>query len=98
MGDDSVEQCWYIFCLIKAVVSLCSVGAVILIGSSVFGLIRSKRRKRLVFKHPLVHPLGTLRPYRTFESNQDDLAIRGPTYARPLQNPQPGTGVKRKLR
>jgi hypothetical protein len=70
MGGDSLEQFWYIFWLIKAIVSLGFVGAVILVCTSAFGLIRSKRAKPLSFKHPSMHSLGSLRSYRTFDASE----------------------------
>ena len=70
MGVDSLEQFWYIFWLIKAIVSLCFFGAVTLICTSVFGLIRSKRAKRRSFKQSIVRSLGTLRSYRNFDASE----------------------------
>lgn len=70
MGGDSVEQFWYIFWLIKAIISLGFVGAIILVCTSVFGLIHSKRAKPVSFKHTSVHSLGALRSYRTFDASE----------------------------
>jgi hypothetical protein len=70
MGNDSVEQFWYIFWFIKALISLCFLGAVTLICTAVFGLIRSKRAKRRSFKQSIVRSLGTLRPYRSFDASE----------------------------
>jgi hypothetical protein len=70
MGDDSVEQFWYIVWLIKAIVLLSFFGAVTLICTSVVGLIRSKRAKRRSFKQSIVRSLGTLRSYRNFDASE----------------------------
>ena len=79
MWDDSVEQFWYIFWLMKAILSLCFFAAVILICTSVFGLIRSKRVKRRSFKHPAVHPLGIPAPPRNFGASQSEAIGRIPS-------------------
>ena len=78
MGDDSVEQFWYIFWFIKAIVSLGFLGAVTLICTSLFGLIRSKRAKRRSFEPSPVHSLGTLRPYRNFDASESKAVSLSP--------------------
>jgi hypothetical protein len=70
MGDDGVEQLWYIFWLVKAMIALCLFGAVTLICTSAFGLLRSKRAKQRSFKQPIVHSLGTIRSYRNFDASE----------------------------
>ena len=70
MGDDSVEQYWYILWLIKAIIALGFFGAVTLICTSIFGLIRSKRAKRGSFKQSIMRSLGTLRSYRNFDASE----------------------------
>jgi hypothetical protein len=78
MGDDSVEQLWYIFWLIKAIIALGFFGAVTLICTSAFGVLRSKRAKRRSSKHPSVHSLRTLPPLRSFDVSQFKPIDRSP--------------------
>ena len=54
MEDDSVEQYWYILWLIKAIIALGFFGAVTLICTSIFGLIRSKRANCWLWRSVLV--------------------------------------------
>lgn len=82
MGDDSVEQFWYIFWLIEVIVSLGFVGAVILISTSVLGLIRSKRAKWNSFKRSIARLLGALRSHRKFDASESKTL-----------NPRPSDGV-----
>jgi hypothetical protein len=70
MGDNSVEQSWYIFWRIKALISLCFLGAVTLICTSVFELIRSKRAKRRSLKQSIVRSVSTPRSYRNFDASE----------------------------
>ena len=70
MGDDSMERYWYIFWLIKAIIALGFFGALTLICTSIFGLIRSKRAKRGSFKQSIMRSLGTLRSYRNFDASE----------------------------
>lgn len=70
MGDDSVEQYWYIFWLINAIIAVGFFGAVTLICTSIFGLIRSRRAQRGSFKQSIVRSLGTLRSHRNFDASE----------------------------
>lgn len=70
MGDNSVEQFWYVFWLIKAIIALGFLGAVTLICTSIFGLIRSKRAQRRSFKQPIVHSLGAVQSYLNFDASE----------------------------
>jgi hypothetical protein len=67
MADESVEQFWYAFWLIKAIVSLCFFGGVTLICIWVLNRVRSKRATRRTATNSIVHFLGTLRPSRNFD-------------------------------
>jgi hypothetical protein len=78
MGDDSVEQFWYILWLIKAIIALGFFGAVTLICTSAFGLLRSKRTKRRSFEQPIVRLLGTPPPLRSFDASQFKAIDRSP--------------------
>ena len=70
MWDDCVEQFWYIFWLIKAIVSFCFFGVVTLICTWVFGFIRSKPAKPRSFKQSIVRSLGGLRCDRNFDASE----------------------------
>jgi hypothetical protein len=67
MGDESVEQSWYAFWLIKAIVSLSFFGVVTLICIWVLQRVRSKRATRRTVTNSIVHLLGALRSFRNFD-------------------------------
>ena len=78
MGDDSVQQLWYIFWLIKATFALGFFGAMTLICRSAFGLLRSKRAKPRSFKRPIVRSLGTPGFPQSFDASQFKAIDRTP--------------------
>ena len=64
MGGGNVEQVWFGFGLIKAIVTLFVVSLVVLLCWRFLPSIPSKRVRRLPPEHPMVHPLGTVQPSR----------------------------------
>ena len=63
MGDN-VEHLWYLFCLIKAVVTLFVVSVVVMLCKRFLRRIPCNRFMRRSTKHPMVHSLGTVQPPR----------------------------------
>ena len=64
MGSDNVEQLWYGLYLIEAVVTVFIVSVVVLLCRRFLRSIPWNPLKRCAPKHPMVHPLGTVRPTR----------------------------------
>jgi hypothetical protein len=64
MKGENIEELWYGFCLIEAVVSVIVLSAVVLLGQRFLRSIPWNRVKRRSAKHPMVHSLGTVQPTR----------------------------------
>jgi hypothetical protein len=78
MGGESIEELWYGFWLIKAIVSLSVLWAVALLCKWVLRCIPWNRVKRRSDKHSMVHSLGTLRPPRNFDASESKAADLDP--------------------
>ena len=64
MGGDSVEQVRFGLCLIKAIVALFIASLVVLLCWRFLRSIPGNRGRQRPPKHPMVHPLGTVKPTR----------------------------------
>lgn len=64
MGGDDVEQVWFGLCLIKAIFTLFVVSLVVLLCWRLLRSILCNRARRRPPNHPMVHPLGTVKPAR----------------------------------
>ena len=64
MRGENIEELWYGFCLIEAVVTVLVLSVVILLGQRLLHCIPWNRVKRRSAKHPMVYFLGTAEPTR----------------------------------
>jgi hypothetical protein len=64
MGGDNVEQLWYGFCLIEALVILFVLTVVVVLCKRFLRYIPWNCGERHSAKHPTVHSFGTLQPAR----------------------------------
>jgi hypothetical protein len=70
MRGENIEELWYGFWLIKAVVSLSFLFVVVLLCKRFLRCVPWNRVKRRSAKHSMVHSLGTLRPPRNFDASE----------------------------
>ena len=78
MGDQNIEELWYGFWLIKAIVSLSVLWAVALLCKWVLRCIPWNRIKRRSTKPSMVHSLGTLQSSRNFNASGSKAADLDP--------------------
>ena len=78
MRGENIEELWYGFWLIKAVVSLSFLFVVVLLCKRFLRCIPWNRVKRRSAKHPMVHSLGTLQPPRNFDASESKAADLDP--------------------
>jgi hypothetical protein len=78
MGGENMEELWYGFWLIKAVVSLSFLFVVVLLCKRFLGCIPWNRAKRRSAKHSMVLSLGTLQPPRNFDDWESKAADLDP--------------------
>ena len=78
MRGENIEELWYGFWLIKAVVSLSFLFVVVLLCKRFLRCIPWNRVKRRSAKHPMVHSLGILQPPRNFDASESKAADRDP--------------------
>ena len=69
MRGENIEELWYGFWLIRAVVSLSFLFVVVLLCKRFLRCIPWNRVKRRSAKHSMVHSLGTLQPPRNFNAS-----------------------------
>ena len=77
MRGENIEELWYGFWLIKAVVSL-SFLFVVLLCKRFLRCIPWNRVERRSAKHSMVHSLGTLQPTRNFDASESKAADLDP--------------------
>jgi len=70
MRSENIEELWYGFCLIEAVVILFVVSVVILLCKRFSRCIPWNRVRRHSAKRPIVHSLGTLQPPPNFDASE----------------------------
>jgi hypothetical protein len=78
MGTENIEELWYGFWLIRAVVSLSVLWVVALLSRWVLRCIPWNRVKRRSTKHSMVHSLGTGQPPRNFNASESKAADLDP--------------------
>jgi hypothetical protein len=78
MEDKKVELLWCAFRLIEAVLLLFAFAAVALLCKWLLRRISWKDVKRRPAEYAMVHPLGTLRPPRSFDAAQSKAIDRSP--------------------
>ena len=74
MRGENIEELWYGFWLIKAVVSLSFLFVVVLLCERFLRCIPWNRVKPRSGKHSMVHSLGTLQPPRNFDASKSKAA------------------------
>jgi hypothetical protein len=77
MRGENIEELWYGFWLIKAVVSLCFLFVVVLLCKWFLRCIPWNRERRSA-KHSTVHSLSILQPLRNFDASQSKAADLDP--------------------
>jgi hypothetical protein len=77
MRGENIEELWYGFWLIKAVVTLSFLFLVVLLCKRFLSCIPWNRVKRHSAKHSMVHSLGILPP-RNFDSSESKAADHDP--------------------
>ena len=78
MRGENIEELWYGFWLIKAVVSLSLLFVVVLLCKRFFRCIPWNRVKRRSAKRSMVHSLGILKPPRNFDASESKAADLDP--------------------
>jgi hypothetical protein len=78
MRGENIEELWYGFWLIKAVVSLSFLFVVVLLCKRFLRCIPWNRVKRRSAKLSMVHSLGTLQPPRNFDASESKAADLDP--------------------
>ena len=79
MAGENIEELWYGFWLIKAIVSLSVLLAVALLCKWVLRSIPWDRIKWRSTKHSMEHPLGTRQPPRNFNAWESRFVDRNPS-------------------
>ena len=74
MRGDNIEELWYGFWLIKAVVSLSFLFVVVLLCKRFLRCIPWNRVKPRSAKHSMVHSLGTRQPPQNFDASESKAA------------------------
>ena len=74
MRGENIEELWYGFWLIKAVVSLSFLFVVVLLCKRLLRCIPWNRVKSRSAKHSMVHSLGILQPPRRFDASESKAA------------------------
>ena len=78
MRGENIEELWYGFRLIKAVVSLSFLLVVVPLCKRFLRCIPWNRVQRRSAKHSMVHPLSILQPLRNFDASQSKAADLDP--------------------
>ena len=78
MRGENIEELWYGFCLIEAVVTVLVLSVVILLGQRLLHCIPWNRVKRRSASHPMVHSLGIVQPPRKPPASESKAADLDP--------------------
>jgi hypothetical protein len=78
MRGENIEELWYGFLLIKAIVSLSFLFVVVLLCKRLLHCIPWNRVTWRSAKHSMVHSLGIQEPLRNFDASQSKAVDRSP--------------------